>query len=178
MPTLYQTALGPDYRHLPPLLQAFHDQPGPWWRGQVDVSWSPCPLLRSLLWLARLPAEGKQLAIAVRLVAQGQSESWQRYFGSRAMVSQQRQHPMGLSESFGPLRLLLRNQVDAYGLHQRSHHTRFLGLPLPAFLSLQVQAREWAVADRFHFDVTIGLGPHRLLHYCGWLQPETEPSPA
>lgn len=172
MPTLYQTALGPDYQHLPPLLQAFHGQPGRWWRGQVDVSWSTHPLLRGLLQLARLPAEGTQRAIAVRLVAQGQSESWQRHFGNRTMVSQQRQHPEGLSESFGPLRLLLSNQVDTQGLHQHSRHTHFLGLPLPAALSLQVQAREWAAAGRFHFDVTIAIGQHRLLRYTGWLQAE------
>lgn len=171
MPTLYQTALGPHFTQLAPLLQRFHREPGQPWRGEARVVWSQQPLLRALLWLARLPAEGDAVPVAVQVAARPGRETWQRRFAGRRMASRQRLASDGLREGFGPFSLLLSNQVANGALQQRCIRSRWLGLPLPRGLGLNVVAQEWAETDRFHFDVAIALGPLALIRYTGWLLP-------
>ncbi|WP_028447794.1 DUF4166 domain-containing protein [Chitinimonas koreensis] len=166
---LYFRLLGDDFGRLDPLLQRFHSTPGLAWRGETRVAWGEQPLLRTLLRLGRLPREGEAQPVEVVLAEQGGGECWQRNFAGRRMHSHQHADAAGLVESFGPWSLRLDNQVEAGTLHQISRTTRCLGLPLPARLGLRVLAREWAVGERFHFDVAIGWGRWPLLHYTGWL---------
>ncbi len=171
MPSLYQTALGPEFSHLVPLLQWFHTEVRTVWEGEAKVSWSRNPIFRLLLLLARLPREGEDISVAVQIFVQEGKEVWQRRFADRPMVSRQYMEADRLYESMGLFNLLLNTEVHEGGLIQRSTQSRWLGIPLPAFLALRVMAKEWSERGRMYFDVTISWGNWELIRFTGWLQP-------
>ncbi|PHV12008.1 DUF4166 domain-containing protein [Chitinimonas sp. BJB300] len=171
MPSLYQTALGPEFGQLVPLLQWFHTEVRTVWQGEATVRWSRNPLFRLLVLLARLPKEGEDIAVAVQLFVHDGKEIWQRRFADRPMVSRQYMDADGLCESMGLFSLLLSTEVHEGGLIQHSTQSRWLGISLPTFLALRVMAKEWSERGRMHFDVTIYWGRWELIRYTGWLQP-------
>lgn len=170
MAALYENLLGDDYGRLAPLLQRFHREPGLLWQGEATVRHSPHGLLRTLLRLSPMPAAGLQ-ACTVSLEAVGEGERWRRRFDERPMVSRQSLRQGRLQERVGPVRTQLRSEVVDGALHQHAERSYFLGLPLPRFLSMQIDAREWQDGERFRFDVAIRWGGLDLLGYIGWLQP-------
>ena len=169
-PSLYQSALGVEYAALSPTLRRLHDGSTQSWHGEAAVSWGRNKFAHLLLRLARLPEQGKRVNCQVNFQQNEKGECWQRRFAQRFMQSHQALRDNQLVEAFGPIRLHLHNTVSAGGLIQRCVATDFLGLPLPAWLSLSVIAREWSVGAQIHFDVSIGLNAGlELLRYRGHL---------
>jgi hypothetical protein len=80
-----------------------------------------------------------------------------------------------LAERFGRLRFGFELPSDGHGLEMRLKRWSLLGVPLPLKLAPGIVAREWQEGERFHFDVAVSLpvvGP--VVHYRGWLLPETD----
>ncbi|KAF0812291.1 hypothetical protein IGB42_03281 [Andreprevotia sp. IGB-42] len=172
MSTLYQHVLGADYARLAPLLQTLHSHHDLCWQGLADVRWASQRWLRALLWLGRLPAEGRDQPCSITLREQAGGELWQRRFGQRRMASAQHADGAQLYESFGPFRLQLASTRHRNTLAQHSTATHFLGIRVPARWALRVHAIEREYDGRLHFDVRIGIGQELdLLHYQGWLLP-------
>lgn len=174
---LYAQVLGPWFHRLAPVLAWVHEAGERRLSGRLRVRVGRRPLVKALLWAARMPVSGDDVPTMIRLSPRGNAERWARRIGTRHMVSMQRYGGAGVVvEQIGPLAIHLSTRVLHKQLHQRSFRTTLFGMRLPALLGLQVVARECAVDERsFRFDVRLRsplLGC--LLHYRGVLRLETD----
>lgn len=173
MSTLYQNLMGTEFSQLAPLLQRFHTELGKDWVGEAQISWCKNPLLRALLWLARLPKEANSQPITVHITPGNNHEKWTRRFGPCHMASKQKLQGASLKESFDPFALTLDSHIQQGALHQSCSRSGLLGIPLPSRFTFKITAREWQEDERFHFDVQIGLASLSLIRYRGWLLPNS-----
>lgn len=166
---------------LPPAIRAGHAvAPFLALEGQGSAEGAANPLAALAARIFGLPAATgpAPLRVEMRAAADG-SESWERHWPGRTMRSVLRRDGDGLTETFGPFTgtLALRRTDD--GLVLEATGGRFLGVPMPRWLTPVSAAREHADAEgRFAFDVPIAvplLG--RLTRYRGWLRPIPPPSP-
>ena len=68
--------------------------------------------------------------------------------------------------------------VNAGAMHLPVRRGWFLGIPIPRPLLPQSDSKEFAVEERFCFDVSLGLplGGGLIVRYSGWLSPEKNDS--
>ena len=169
---LYTVALGVHFGELAPVLQRLHSERERRLRGMLRVNVASQPWLRLLLWLARMPRPAAAVACRIRIRVHRTGECWQRHIGTRLLASQQALGKRGqIVEHLGPLALHLRNKVARAGLWQRTVRTTFLGLTLPAWLSLCVVARERPIdANSYYCNIRLHTPLFgRLLQYRGVL---------
>jgi hypothetical protein len=187
-PVLYERILGDAFGRLPPVLQALHavvDQTVSAGRAQVDVGQHP--LARLIAWLMRFPPAAADVAVSVTMRVEGNRERWVRRFGSARFESVLRQDeaaaPGALVERFGPFSFDVQLVTDGTCIKMPVSHGRFLGIPLPSWLTPESRTREFVDAQgRAGFDVEIVL-PRigRLVRYRGALEPlldDARPLPA
>lgn len=169
---LFRYLLGSDaFDALPTPVQRLHLQQGiRTYRGDVDVLRGRRLLSRLCAWGTRLPPVGTG-PIAVEIMSSGMRERWTRHVGKHAMASRLWAGEEILCERLGLVTFGFRLVTREGGIDWHVEHVRVLGvLPLPASWFSHVAAREWAEADRYHFDVSATLPLTGLLvHYRGWL---------
>ena len=169
---LFRYLLGPDaFDALPIPVQCLHLQQGDrTYRGEVEVWRGRSLLSRLCAWGTRLPSAGTG-PIAVEIMSSGLRERWTRHVGKHAMASRLWAGEEILCERLGLVTFGFRLETRDGGIDWHVENVRVLGvLPLPASCFSLVAAREWAEADRYHFDVSATLPLAGLLaHYRGWL---------
>ncbi|MEO3474590.1 DUF4166 domain-containing protein [Roseomonas sp. CAU 1739] len=180
---LFERMLGDGFATLPPAIRAGHAVAaflaleG---RGAAEGAANPFAALAARIFGLPAATADAPLSVEMRAAPDG-SESWERHWPGRNMRSVLRADGKGgLEEAFGPFTGTLALRRTADGLVLEATGGRFLGIPLPRWLTPVSAAREYADAEgRFAFDVPIGvplLG--RLTRYRGWLRPvRTAPAP-
>jgi hypothetical protein len=173
---LFALAMHRDFAKLPEPIRVVHTRTlcnrasG---RCDVDHSRNPLALLVSALF--RLPRKGRDLPLAVKFIARGGDETWERNFGGRIMRSHLSRAliPGEIRERFGPFTFTIQLRWDGTRLHYEMVKGKLLGIRLPRALLPQTRAFEQVEDGRFRFDVRLGLPLVGLLaHYRGWLVPD------
>jgi Domain of unknown function (DUF4166) len=174
VPTLYRRLLGEAFEALPAALRDFHGRAdGGRARGVLCVTRGKGWLANALADRMRLPAQGDQVAIRLRVRVEGDRERWVRDFDAQQMETVQWAHTGLLIEAAGPLRGGFRVVTSPEGLRFELARAWLFGLPLPRALmphtTAEARAREggWWIDVRVEAPV-IGL----LAGYNGEVTPE------
>jgi Domain of unknown function (DUF4166) len=139
--------------------------------GQATVTRGANPLARFVARLMGFPRAGDH-ELHVSFSEQDGVETWTRDFAGHRFSSHLSQQGAYLIERFGALRFRFDLPSENKGLRMVMRGWSFLGLPLPLVLAPRSEAREWAEAGRFNFDVPIALPLiGAIVHYRGWLTP-------
>lgn len=179
-PSLFERALGDDWRRLPQPLRQLHSAvDAAEYRGEATVLCGRHPLARCARWLTRLPPAAASVPVRVSIRVADGAEHWQRRFGTHGFATTLRWHTgrRRLVESFRllglPLRFELGLKAGAEALHWPVTRGWFCGVPLPRWLLPISESQESVDAEgRFRFDVSIRLRGLGLVgRYHGWLAP-------
>lgn len=137
-------------------------------------------LVRLLVRLLRMPAEGDRVETRLSVFRSGPGERWCRTFVGRRLATAQYETWSGLlAERFGLVELRFRLVVEGgallYAPAGASVGLGLLILPLPRRISPQVSAREESIATSRRVRTTVRvalplLGP--LITYSGEIEPE------
>lgn len=169
--SMYEIALGPDYRRLHPAVQRFHRLAGRvQLQGQVRCTRAAHWFGRLLAWTLRAPRSEAEGPLRLEIDAGVLREHWVRHFPGCTMVSTLKLHQGVVVERLGLARLQFRLREQEGGLVMQLERLHFLGLPCPRALQPRVLARERDEAGRFCFEVEAhvpGLG--RVVGYSGHL---------
>lgn len=169
---LFRQVLGASFDALPDAVRATHDHAGPRrFAGRARVDRGQGWLARAIAAVFRFPAAAADVAVEVVKHPGPPGEIWERRFGGRTFRSHLQATPQGMTERFGPFRFRLALRVEGGALHFPVAAGWLLGLPLPRALLPRVEAREYALRDRFHFDVAMHapFGAGLIVRYAGWL---------
>jgi hypothetical protein len=136
MPSVYRRLLGPALDSLPPALRDFHDVETEW-RGHARFRVTRARgRLRSLVaTLGGLPPADEDVAVRLRVVAEGPRERWLREFGGHRFESVQWPQDGLLMESLGALRLGFRVTAEPPALRLTPVRAWLLGVPWPLALA-------------------------------------------
>ncbi|MES0882512.1 DUF4166 domain-containing protein [Roseibium sp. SCP14] len=175
-PTLFQQALGLDFRALPAAIQSLHtvfDRRT--WTGRAKVTRGRSSLSLLLCRTFGFPAESDETPLTVTIERRGNKEIWRRCFGAKAfqsVMSLRDNDGVGhIRERFGFMSFDINLLVDDEGLHFPVSRGTLFGTPLPKWLLPVSEATETSANGIFNFDVKISLpGIGMLVHYQGWLQ--------
>jgi hypothetical protein len=174
--SLFALALHDAFRALPDPIQAMHDRSRCFSAiGRCDVDHGANPIAHLVSALFRLPRAGRDLPLAVKFIARGGAETWERNFAGRIMRSRlsRARIPGQIKERFGPFAFTIRLRWDGARLHYEMAAGRFLGLRLPHTLLPRSDTFESVEDSVFRFDVRLSLPLIGLLaHYRGWLKPD------
>lgn len=175
--SLFSYVLGDDFKRLPDALQDLHSVSGEHvWRGRVQIDRGQGWLSRLAGWIARFPPADADLPVEVRMEKVGETEVWQRQFGTHGLrstlrVASRDGRPL-MTEQFGLFRFELGLRVEDGRLHYPVERGSFLGIPMPRFL-LPVSRSFEHVDDqgRACFDVSVSVPLAGFVaHYQGWLE--------
>lgn len=171
---LFASVLGEDFAKLAPPIQELHGQLGvARFRGRANVTGASTFLGHVAARIVGFPASVNDIEVNIEIDADETREIWQRDFGGHTFCSTLTQRGSHVAERFGPLSFTLGLKRDGESLLYPVLSARFLGLPLPRFLTPRSESSE-SVDDqgRFTFDVKISLPIAGLVaHYRGWLVP-------
>ncbi|CTQ52970.1 Saccharopine dehydrogenase [Roseibium album] len=175
-PTLFQQALGSDFKGLPEAVRSLHtvfDRHS--WSGLAKVTRGRSKIGNLICRIVGLPPPAESCPVSVIIERKGKSEVWSRQFGAHKMRSK-----LSLAGKYGSG--IICEQFGLLGFHIHLHPVKgrlnypvkrgtFLGLPLPKWTLPVSETTEFELGGKFHFDVKIsqpGLG--LLVHYQGWLE--------
>ena len=176
-PTLFQAALGDSWRQLPRSLQRLHSvQEQETFTGRARVSRGHGPLARLAAWYFGFPAAGEDVHLTLTTTRTARGEVWERDFAGRKFRSilTAAERPGRYRERFGALTYEQALPVENATLCFLVERGWFLGVPIPSFLLPCSRAKEFAVDDRFHFDVGLyaPLTGELIVRYQGHLRPD------
>jgi Domain of unknown function (DUF4166) len=155
-PTLFQAALGDSWRQLPRPLQRLHSvKDRETFTGRARVSRGRGPLARLAAWYFRFPTAGEDVHLTLTTTRVARGEVWERNFAGRTFRSilTAAERPGRYRERFGALTYEQALPVENATLYFLVERGWFLGVPIPSFLLPRSRTKEFAVDDRFHFDV-------------------------
>jgi hypothetical protein len=152
--TLYQRLLGPDFHHLPRVLQNFHGaEVGGRAQGRVTVRSGNGFLRQQVARALGLPPPAVDIPLQLEVVPEGEGERWIRYFGGHCIESVQWQEGEYLLERSGPIVFVFRVRATEMGLRFVSEQNRVRGLHLPGLLGVTAtvvaEADDWNVEVQF-----------------------------
>lgn len=181
-PPLYPGLLGASWSQLPVVVRRSHlNGTSVQGSGTFRIRHGNTLLAQFLARLLRMPPATEAVEVRLVITPDRFGERWFRTFGDCRLITTQREHTGGLlAERIGMMEFWFRLEVALGGLsyHQTGAALR-LGpwcVPLPRWMSPQVEAREEAVAedgDQTRVQVRVMLpfvGP--LLSYEGCIQAE------
>jgi Domain of unknown function (DUF4166) len=174
VPPLYRRLLGEAFETLPAALRDFHGRAGGGTaRGVLCVTRGKGWLANALADRMRLPAQGDQVAMRLRVLVEGDRERWVRDFDGVRMETGQWLHAGLLVEAAGPLRAGFRVAAGLEGLRFELARAWLFALPLPRALVPHTTAEARAEESGWRIDVRveapfIGL----LARYHGGVVPE------
>lgn len=174
----FQHVLGQDFKTLPLPLQDLHTVIDVRrWQGRARVIRGHGILSRLAGWLVRFPPASDDVLVSVEMRHTRSGEVWKRQFGRHKMRSIQRARQdkgvWKLYEHFGPLRFHIDLQSTAETIEYPVRSTRFLGIPIPAFLCPKSESSEQVDAQgraTFSVNISLPIAGH-VVSYSGWLEP-------
>lgn len=158
---LYRRLLGARWNEVHPNLHLVHlSDERVVGSGSIRVVRGESPLARFLLWLLRMPVATESGEILLEITPYEGSERWLRTFGSRWLLTSQREGRGGrLIERFDIFEFDFRLEVDSGGIRycQEAFGLRFgrVYLRLPLWMSAQITAWEEAVRETDSFSVAV-----------------------
>jgi hypothetical protein len=169
---LYRRLLGARFEHLPARVRELHDVTGTHaWTGRADVERGRSLPGRMVATLFGLPPAGRDQALEVIFMPDGGTEIWTRRFGNSVFRSVQYERRGLLRERVGPSTFVFALDTSADGMALKLQGVRFLGVPLPRFMSPSVCTFESERDGRYHFEVEASLPLlGRIVRYAGWLE--------
>lgn len=169
---LYRRLLGERFEHLPARVRELHDVTGASvWAGRADVERGRSLPSRMVATLLGLPPAGRDQALEVIFMPDGGTEIWTRRFGDAVFRSVQYERGGMLWERVGPSTFVFALDTSADGMALKLRSVRFLGIPLPRFISPSVRTFESEREGRYHFEVEASLPVlGRIVRYAGWLE--------
>ena len=173
-PTLFQQALGAAFFRLPEPLRRLHGVRGrARYAGVATIERGRNPLARLCARVAGLPVAGEGMALTVDFIADARAETWHRDFGGRRMTTRVALRDGLLRERLGPMHFRYALHANDGAIWWTVAGARLFGLlPLPAALFDGVRCREFAIDERYGFDVQASLPlAGRIVRYSGWLAP-------
>lgn len=167
--SLYQKLLGPDFFLLGPHLQRFHGSERPLEvQGELTVVRNDGGFRNWLADRAALPSALDAHSVTLKVVQQGSKEIWSRCFGTTNVRTSQWISNGCLTECWGSVTIDFRIKVIGDRLWMESLRSRFLGIPLPPFLSPRVQATAIDTDQGIEIVVCLGVQPFgELVRYFG-----------
>lgn len=177
-PTVFQKALGPDFRRLPAVVRELHtvfDLRR--WSGTAKVTRGNSRIGNLLCKLIGFPPDTPKTPVTVSIENRGETEIWQRDFGGRTFRSiLSPGGPSGsgrIHERFGAMSFAIDLRLDNGSLHFPVSNGAIFGIPLPRFLLPVSEATEAEQDGTFRFDVKVSLpGIGMLVRYQGRLHPD------
>lgn len=176
---VFARALGQHFEVLPKAIQQAHEVDGTLrLKGRASVEGAANPFG----WLAArvlgFPRAAQDIPVEVTMAEDRGGEIWVRQFGGgkfQSRLSHTGRRTGSVEERFGLVTFRLALTATADGIDMTIVAGRIGCVPLPVWLLPHSMARERVDAQgRFTFDVPIGLpGLGRLVHYRGWLVPDT-----
>jgi hypothetical protein len=174
MRPLFQQALPDQWDEMAPEWRAAHDL----WdhhvlKGRAEIYRSRSILSRLIGWAFRFPAGAEEEEVEVTMERHGDTEVWQRRFGSQVFRSTlSPAGPGRIREKFGPFQFEMSLPVRKSRMEMIVTKGWFLGLAMPKWLLPGSESVEFVQGDQFRFDVRltapfVGLS----VHYRGWLEP-------
>jgi hypothetical protein len=156
---LYRDLLGEDFALLPAPVQRLHDGTDTArFSGEINVTVGTHPIARLAARLARLPRTSGRHALKLTITRATNGEHWLREFGAARLASRQRRGAGAqLIETLGLARLSFQLRHDRGALVWIPVRIRVLGVPLPGKLLRAVSAREYALGERYAFEVHAAL---------------------
>ncbi len=172
---LYRRVLGSRFSKLPAAVRTLHDVGGASvWLGCADVVRGGNAFARALATLFALPPHGSDQPLCATFTPREGTEVWSRVFGRRTFRSVQSEGAGTLIERVGPVCFTFTLDIIDDALQLRLQRLHVFGVPMPRALHPCVETRETGNASRYQFDVKSSLPVIGLLvHYRGWLEPET-----
>lgn len=181
-PTLFQAALKDKWHELPPCVQRLHSvQDVESFSGRARVSRGRSLFARLAAWFFMFPKAAEDVPLVITKTRTPTGEIWERNFGGRIFRSYltPSPQPFHYRERFWAFTYEQELPVRNAALHLPVRRGWFLGLPLPFFLLPQSRSREFAINDRFHFDVALyaPLTGELIVRYEGQVNPDAQPFP-
>ena len=166
MPSLYETVLGPAWPLVPEPVRRIHG-PGVS-EGTFGVDRGRGILTTLIAFASGLPSAATAVPVRLTVTARGESQTWDRMFGTQRMTSYQGLGPTGeIAERLGPIECRLAFSAADGALVVRSTGSALclgpLRIPLPAFLGPAIDGRVTAEGDDARVDVAIRSGWGALL---------------
>ena len=171
---IFSSVLGTDMQSLPSVVQAFHNQLGAVsYHGRAQSKGPTGVTGRIAAMLFGFPGVSDDIPVKVCVLADTQSEKWQREFSGSTFHSVLSRDKNGrMQERFGPITMTLGLKVLNGELHYPvASGTLFGFIPLPRWLLPKSEAHESVDEQgRFVFDVELRTPfGARIAHYSGWL---------
>jgi hypothetical protein len=140
-PSLYRRLLGRDFDRLPLALRAFHDAAGGGsGAGVFRVRRASNPVARSVARILGLPPEGDDVPVTLRVTVENGGELWERTFSAHRLRTRQWLEGGRLIERLGAVTLAFDLTADERGMRFRSVRFRWLGVPVPRRVAIEVAA--------------------------------------
>jgi Domain of unknown function (DUF4166) len=167
---LFERLLGDAFHRLDAPLRVVHQGVGAEYSGAATVERGTGWLARLACRAARLPHSVRNAPLHFRLVVEGESEEWTRYFqGSGPMRSRLRVEAGVLVEQLGPAVARFKLTERDGALLWRAVSLRVLGIPIPGWaFDFQARVRGRGPWYRFEIDAHLAL-IGRLIRYQGEL---------
>lgn len=179
---LYKRVLGEAvWSQLPSVTQALHSpDPVRVFTGWVNIEGGQSRGARWLAAIMGLPQPGRDVPARVTVIREGTRELLSRNYAGHVFETDQGsvETPNGvrLTEKVGSITTVLRLEGGPEGIRFHAERAFWLGLPLPSFLTPQVDATERAEGHWHCFDVSVSLrGLGQIMAYQGRLQEITDP---
>ena len=145
--------MGKHFNNLAPLLQKFHIGKNEL-TGFADVERGNA-LAKLMCGILGFPKQGLKTPLTVICDRTANSMSWRRNFDGLIMASHFKSGDNCIVEYLGPLAMSFRAVEKQGELHYQYYKTKFLGIPMPGFLSPKVIAWEKEQDGEYYFSVEV-----------------------
>lgn len=159
--TVLANHMGQQFLRLAPLLQNVHTG-NKRLAGVVNVRQGNF-LARLICNVFRFPRANPKTELIVICQHTHNAMLWQRYFDGHEMQSHFSIDGEFLVEHLGPLAMSFKAVEKDGALHYQFTRTRFLGIPVPAFLSPEIIAFEKEHQGKYVFSVSVNMFPAGII---------------
>jgi|SRR5690348_14731110 len=172
IPALFPMLLAGEWDALDEPVRRMHgDAPHLHARGEADVGGATNPMARLLRRILGLPSPGARRPLGFSIERNGHRESWQRDFSGSLMRSVLDRRGGFLRERLGPMAFLFELRRSGNAIDWKLRGTRFVGVPLPRWMSGDVLSRSGSLDGRYAFEVDVQMALiGTLVSYRGWLE--------
>ncbi len=135
--------------------------------GAMDVTHGDGWVTQPIVWLMKLPAEGRQQSVRLEVADDGPALVWMRRIGHSILRTRQHARGSRLVETMGLGSISFDVSANDGALLYRHSTMRFAGARLPALLSPRVAAVVSGTAQGWHVDVTVTWRDRMVCRYAG-----------